>query len=86
MLSFIHFVKGCKSPKMDKTNAYAPGHGNGIREFKPKVEKLDPDPGNNRNCRLCLAGIIESDFTVLDGIIKDMLEIILPELVRSHFR
>ncbi|CAG9762969.1 unnamed protein product [Ceutorhynchus assimilis] len=33
-----------------------------------------------RNCRLCLAKIQDTNFTYLDGIIKDMLEIILPEL------
>lgn len=32
-------------------------------------------------CRLCLTEIHDSNVTLLDGIIKDMLEIILPELV-----
>ncbi|ERL94511.1 zinc finger protein 711 [Dendroctonus ponderosae] len=64
---------------MDKANAYEPGQDNVMLEFIPKIEKNDPDPGK-MNCRLCLAEINESDFSVLDGIFKDMLEIILPEL------
>jgi len=32
------------------------------------------------SCRLCLTDIRDSNVTLLDGIIKDMLEIILPEL------
>lgn len=33
------------------------------------------------NCRLCLSELQDGTVTRLDGIVKDMLEIILPELV-----
>lgn len=37
------------------------------------------------NCRLCLSELQDGTVTALDGIVKDMLEIVLPELVSTFF-
>ncbi|XP_060531018.1 zinc finger Y-chromosomal protein 1-like [Cylas formicarius] len=51
--------------------------------FQTRSGELDQIKKNVTICRLCLLEINDNNLTLLEGVIKDMLEIILPELKLS---